>query len=80
VRHGRYKLLRDSLGAVELYDVVDDPGETVDLSEQLPDVVADLGRRLERWRAERAAVSPAAERADEPSAEEKKQLEALGYL
>jgi len=34
----------------ELYDLDKDPGETTDLSDSFPDVVADLRRRLEECR------------------------------
>ncbi|HZW30815.1 MAG TPA: sulfatase [Isosphaeraceae bacterium] len=38
---------------VELYNLVEDPGETVNLAEELPDVAAHLRRRMEEWIARR---------------------------
>lgn len=59
VMHGRYRLLvREGLGRividkdetretdVELYDLVDDPGERHDLAPQRPDLVAEMRARL----------------------------------
>lgn len=40
---------------VELYDVVEDPDEEVNLAETYPDVVDLLKRRMERWIAKREA-------------------------
>jgi arylsulfatase A-like enzyme len=40
---------------VELYDLVHDPGETHNLAERRPDVVADLTDRLEAWVSRRVA-------------------------
>ncbi len=39
--------------AVELYNLVEDPGENNDLAESLPDVVAALKGRMEQWIAKR---------------------------
>jgi arylsulfatase A-like enzyme len=38
---------------VELYNLVEDPGETVNRAEELPDVAAHLRRRMEEWIARR---------------------------
>ena len=46
-RLGKWKAVRHGLdGPVELYDLEEDPGEMVDLSEQYPEVVADFDKRL----------------------------------
>jgi hypothetical protein len=49
IRSGRYKLIkRLRTGAVELYDVVDDPRERTDLTEREPLVARRLHRKLRR--------------------------------
>jgi len=56
VREGRYKLLynpfppeANEAGQHLLIDLYEDPGETTDLSEALPEVTARLKRQLENW-------------------------------
>lgn len=39
----------------ELYDIVNDPGETIDIASQHPDIVARMTLELEDWRASVAA-------------------------
>ncbi|MGQ9652165.1 MAG: sulfatase [Phycisphaerae bacterium] len=59
VRQGNLKLLEyheDS--RVELYDLLDDPGEQKDLASNRPDDVARLRTRLHSWREEIAAQMP----------------------
>lgn len=49
IRSGRYKLIkRLRAGAIELYDVVDDPRERADLAEREPLVARRLHRKLRR--------------------------------
>ena len=54
VRAGRWKLhvFREGVAVEELYDLVDDLGETNDVASSHPDVVADLMRHAEQARAE----------------------------
>lgn len=48
----RFKIYsRDSGATFELYDLVADPSENVDLAERNPAVLTDLRNRLEEWRA-----------------------------
>ncbi len=50
IRVGSLKLLRDDLAkASALFDVVNDPGETKDLSNERPDDVARLNAQLDLW-------------------------------
>lgn len=50
LREGRYKLVRHTEDGVFLYDLVDDPGELHDLSEELPEVMDDMERAMDDWR------------------------------
>lgn len=54
VRHGRWKLhvARRGQPVTELYDLVADPGESVELSAGHPDVVADLERHASVFRSD----------------------------
>ncbi len=55
VRRGRWKLLRTKDGPtqrLELYDVVEDPGETRDLAKEQPDRVQELSAALQAFEAE----------------------------
>jgi arylsulfatase A-like enzyme len=47
----RYKLVlkRDLPGGRELFDLTNDPGETTDLSAELPHIANDLTRRYDQW-------------------------------
>jgi len=69
-----------------LYDLAEDPGETVNVAEEHPEVFAELQRELWAWeRADRfpVAVEPAAAACgDERTMEDETRevLEALGYL
>ena len=54
----RYKLIVDELAqTTELYDLREDPGESLDLSSQRPDLVRRLESEIEKQR--RAAGTPA---------------------
>ncbi|MDP6635606.1 MAG: sulfatase [Phycisphaerae bacterium] len=51
VRHGRWKLIEFfETGKLELYDLQIDLGEQTDLSARHPERVAEMRRRLSRWR------------------------------
>jgi arylsulfatase A len=59
IRNGRYKLLRNQPDEpFQLYDLVDDLGETQDIAADQPEVVAALARRLEQWTAGAGEESP----------------------
>ena len=55
VRDGPHKLLLDGK-SLQLFDVDADPGETTDLSEAHPDVVARMLRRYDDWRLETSRI------------------------
>jgi arylsulfatase A-like enzyme len=65
------------IGLEELYDLVSDPAETVNLAAELGEVRRELAQRVDEWRAstESRQVSPA-----ELSPERLEALRALGYL
>jgi len=59
VRQGRYKLIEwyeksidgiDTPGALELFDLVDDISEQINLAERMPELKMQLYERLDRWR------------------------------
>ena len=59
VRHGKWKLheyFED--GALELYNLEDDPGESHNLAQALPDKASELHRRLTQWRTATHAPVP----------------------
>lgn len=64
VRVNDLKLIRffyagpDGLHRYELYDLADDVGETIDLSEERPEVVAALDRLIDAYLADAQAVLP----------------------
>ena len=81
VRDARHKLVRHLPdGTLTLYDLQSDTGETVDLSDRLPDTVQGLGRALEVWTRRAEAAAQSAGRAGEADAESLQQLRELGYL
>ncbi len=49
IRDDDHKLIRGSDGSRELYDVAEDPHETVDISDERPGIVDDLESRLDTW-------------------------------
>jgi arylsulfatase A-like enzyme len=92
VRGDRYKLIHtrargkrasgapDEAG-YELYDLRSDPGEHENLYAQRPEVAAGLRAALERWQRDAPAGDPpSGAPAPAFSAEERAQLERLGYL
>lgn len=78
---GRYKLIaRSDRMAPELYDLVNDPGESQDLSDDLPDVVARLSQALEALRRSTLATGSASAVRWSPSPEMIEALRTLGYV
>ena len=63
----------------ELYNLADDPGETVNLVEAHPKIVSELSQLLEAWRKSQARVASGKgpSTADE---DVMRRLEALGYV
>ena len=49
IRTDGYKLIRGSDGTCELYNVDADPGETIDLADERPDLAHELDARLDDW-------------------------------
>jgi arylsulfatase A-like enzyme len=77
VRWGRFKLHRNhDTGESRLFDLAADPRERVDVEEANPELSARLLGFLEAYLAER----PANARREEFRQEERRRLEALGYL
>ena len=51
IRKGRYKLIEKfATGSIELYDLARDIGEKYDLSDDKPEMAAQLHRELKDWR------------------------------
>ena len=80
VRTARWKLIRDEIAETfELYDLERDPGETHDVADAHPDVVAELGRTLAELEVDPdPAVVEGSIGASNPELLER--LRALGYL
>jgi arylsulfatase A-like enzyme len=78
---GRMKYIFTEDGGVEeLYDVIADPGELDDLAARQPESVAKLRSRLELLMVPLAGAGAEAVQAIELTDEERRQLQALGYL
>ncbi|MCW8926477.1 MAG: hypothetical protein OQJ84_09485, partial [Xanthomonadales bacterium] len=47
----RYKLVvdGDEPGQIQLFDILEDPGETRDLATELPDITRSMEVQLKRW-------------------------------
>lgn len=83
VRTEKNKLITGSDGTLELYDLVTDPGEQINLAAETPGIVAELQGVLSEWRTtvgltpvqQNSSVTPPA-LASEVAA----RLKALGYL
>lgn len=65
VRSGRYKLIEwhqrallGQAGALELYDLKNDPGESQNLADSLPEIKEKLYTQLKNWRTEVGAQLP----------------------
>lgn len=81
IESDNWKLVSRDYGAeVLLYDVSEDPFETVDLSAANPNVVAKLQKRLEEELGQAAKAESMDATADKLDAGTRKQLEALGYI
>jgi arylsulfatase A-like enzyme len=76
VREGRHKLIAEASGS-ELYDLERDPEERHDLAASAPERVAQLEARLAEWRSGGDGQADDARSLDE---EERRRLEALGYV
>jgi arylsulfatase A-like enzyme len=80
VRSATYKLVhQDGTGREQLFDLLSDPGEQVDVLVRRPGITAYLRRVLDRWHrgAESRAFTTKKARID---AEQRQRLEALGYV
>jgi hypothetical protein len=75
-----HKLVRDEAsGALRLYDLLADPGETRDRAKERPDLAASLAEQLDAWGAD--AVRRALQRSVGPlSPEDEAVLQGLGYM
>jgi len=73
LRVGRFKLVRAP--RPELYDLVEDPGETRNLAHEQPERLARLDAQLDAW-GDAATVS----RSVSVSAEDRERLRSLGYV
>ncbi|MFU1780584.1 sulfatase-like hydrolase/transferase [Haloarcula japonica] len=49
IRTDQYKCIRGSDGTRELYDILNDPGETNDIADTHEDIVANLDAKLDEW-------------------------------
>ena len=59
MRQGRYKLIEFfETRRMELYDLIDDVGETNNLAKTMPDKAKKLRAKLRKWRGERKAPVP----------------------
>ncbi len=59
IRKGNYKLIENFLdGSIELYDVINDIGEVVELSATKPEIAADLLSDLHKWQKDINAGMP----------------------
>lgn len=59
IRDGKWKFFwEEEIEVPELYDLVNDPGEKVNLVAQYPDVAADLQQKIEAFDAERVKNPP----------------------
>lgn len=81
LRTEQYKLIEGSDSSVELYDLLDDPGELINLANDAPELLETLQRQLHTWEAEHGAaemstMQPALQVDDAV----RKRLQALGYL
>ncbi len=82
VRTETHKLIAGTDGTVELYDLVNDPGEQVNVAGAAPERVAELRRLLAEWRAGVGlqGAGPGAPGMPAIAPEVAARLKALGYL
>jgi len=78
IRTDRYKYVRGSDGAQELYDVRSDPTETNDIADTERDIVDELDEQLDAWLDSFEHAESAGEVAMDDDT--KSRLEDLGYL
>jgi arylsulfatase A-like enzyme len=77
---GQYKLIRDTVsGAVELYDVIEDPEEQRNIAIESPEVVARLTAHFDERTETRKTSRVARPETVPQSPEQLEQLRALGY-
>jgi len=77
---GTYKLIRIRVGDEErrlLFDLVDDPAESIDLANVMPAVADSLTRLLDAWKAQAAGAGGKDVRLDPAT---RRLLESLGYI
>ena len=80
VREGRYKLVHEARDDVwALYDLVEDPGEQIDVSAREPEIEARLRAEMTSRYVGRLPEIPPEERVD-LLPEDREQLKALGYI
>ena len=80
VRRGRHKLVWESKGQTyALYDLEVDPGESIDVRAENPEITKDLIAEMQR-RFSDEGLEPAPENRVELSEEESERLRSLGYL
>jgi arylsulfatase A-like enzyme len=59
IRSGNYKLIEFyDLETTELYDLVKDPGETLNLADSLPGIVLEMTNKLYKMQEEHGALFP----------------------
>ena len=58
VRQGRWKLVERASGERDLFDLVDDVGETKNLIQQKPELAEKLRKELEAWEQDIAKSAP----------------------
>ncbi len=67
IRKGNYKLIENFLdGSIEMYDVVNDKGEVVEISTAKPALAAELLQELRQWREDIGAGMPTPNPAYDP--------------
>jgi len=81
VSDGRFKLVRTvPSGREALFDLVDDPLESVDVADEHPQVAARLSGLLDEWQRSTAEAAHAAGAAESMDAQMEEHLRELGYL
>lgn len=78
IRTDEYKLIRGSDGSKELYELTDDPDESVNIADERPEQVTILGEELDRWidSFKHSDTSGSVSMSDQT----KSRLEDLGYI
>lgn len=78
IRKGNDKLIRGSDGESTLYDLVDDPDESIDCSTEYPERVSELQDELDSWL--ESFVHASSDEEVAMSSETEARLEDLGYI